>query len=182
MVELAQRAGRSPARSCGQARRLRQARARGAASRWWSPRSTARARAAAARTSPAASCAAPACARWARWRRGWTSGTPTSSFGHTHRAGPLPGRPRVGVARAAVGARLVELGLLDLRLDLPHRARPARAPTGRGRACSSRTPARRRCRRLLLDRTHADLLSRLRTATGRATPSRRRSVPEPARA
>ena len=39
--------------------------------------------------SPVASCAAPACGRWGRWRSGSACGESHVVFGHTHRAGPL---------------------------------------------------------------------------------------------
>ena len=81
-------------------------------------------------------------------------------FGHTHRAGPLPGDPEHGVARRG-GRAAGQLGLLDLRLGLPQPT-PGESPYWPGTcvlvedstADLAHPPV---LKRLLLDRTHAEL-------------------------
>ena len=143
----------SAARGCARgALRARVARSR---SRW--RRSTRRAR---ARCEPSISTrrAAPrrACARWARWSSACGSATRHVVFGHTHRAGPLAGDDAGAEwRRTPNGARLRQRGLLGLQPRSSSRDVPARAPTGRERACSSRTTGPPVLKRLLLDRSHA---------------------------
>ena len=63
-------------------------------------------------------------------------------FGHTHRAGPLPGTTPARSGADAAGARLVNAGCWTYDADLPRPRRPARARTGRERACSWRMTVR----------------------------------------
>ncbi len=76
-------------------------------------------------------------------------------FGHTHRAGPLPGRPRGRVARGAAARGWSTPAAGHTRAS-SSTAPPARAPTGRARACSSRTTGRRgSCVCCRIARTHS---------------------------
>ena len=142
----ADRARRAPATACA-LRRVSRARCAGARS-WPASRSPSR-----RSTAPGSGRCAPTISAAELRRAGLRAmdevgarlglGDACVVFGHTHRAGPLPGDDR-GEWRGRAGARLLQRRQLDLRVDLPRRAPPARAPTGRARACSSRTAARRR--------------------------------------
>ena len=96
------------------------------ASHWPSPRSTAPGSGRCARRSPPESCAAPGCARWARWRRAWGSATPTWSSATPTAPGRCPATTRASGtgrrgARRHTRRQARQHRLLDLRLDLPHR-------------------------------------------------------------
>ena len=106
------------------------------ASRWPSPRSTAPGSGRCAPRSPRRSCAARACARWARSPRASASATRYVVFGHTHRAGPLPGDDEQEW-RGRGGRPPRQRRQLDVRVDLP-RAHARREPLLAGRVRARR--------------------------------------------
>ena len=77
-------------------------------------------------------------------------------FGHSHRAGPLPGDD-VAEWHVPGGPQLVQRRLLDVRDALPRRSRPARQPLLAGRAHRGRRRGPPRLERLLETVPAADL-------------------------
>ena len=106
--------------------------------------------------SPAASCAAPACGRWARWPERLGFGDAYVVFGHTHRAGPLPGDDQqewrgrgaadgADATPAESGARLVNSGSWTYDAVFLQRHAGREPLLARHVRRSSRTTARRSC-------------------------------------
>ena len=144
--------GQPRAQSCAGARSWAPSR-----SRW--PRSTARGSDPCARTFHAASCAGPVWPRWGRWRQGSVSATPTWSS-----ATPTgPGRSRAiasgsgaGGRPAGAGARLVNAGCWTYA-PVFLTSTPGESPYWPGACVLVEDSGPPVLKRLLLDRTHAEL-------------------------
>ena len=93
-------------------------------------------------------------------------------FGHTHRAGPLPGDDRARVARRERGRAPGQRGLLDLRAVFLTPT-PGESPYWPG-ACVLVEDRARRAEPLLPDRTHAELTAHGAAAARRRAPDHRR--------